>query len=366
MNRYFFVIVISLMVLASCDSKRSQQMQQGPVPYEVITLKNQSKDIESSYTTSIRGKQEIKIFPQISGYLQKIFIDEGSFVKKGQILFIIQQAPFMAAYKTSRANVEVAKANVETAQITYESKKTLYDQKIISEVEFKLSKATLSSAKAQLTSSKAEMDRVKTNRSFTELRSPCDGVVGKITVREGNLVSPTMTQAITEVASTNEMFAYFSLPQSEVVGLISKYGDLEQTINSLPKVSLRLSNGKLYNEKGIIKTISGIVDKRTGAVSVRASFPNSQRVLLSGSNGRVLMNHHFENMIIIPQSATYEIQNKTYVYRVIDGVTKSTIVEVSSINDGRKYIVTKGLKVGEKIIAKGASLVREDTPVQTL
>jgi membrane fusion protein (multidrug efflux system) len=364
MNRYLITFLGAILFLASCSNSQEKGRQEGAKSYATIQLKKQSIELESKYSTSLKGRKEVKLYPQVSGYLSKVLIDEGSSVKKGQLLFVIQQSIYSAALNSAKAGVEVAKAQLNTAQINFDSEQNLYENKVVSEAEYKISDAALKSAKANLLTAKAACEKASINYSYTELRSPVDGVIGKINYREGDLVNANIQNPLTQVASYDPMIAYFSIGQEKILDLLLQYGGIKNVIDHLPKLNLILPNGVEYTEKGTVKTISGIVDEQTGAVSVRAFFPNPNKVLLSGSNAELKIKNIYNDVILIPQSATYEIQNKTYVYKVVNGVTKSTIVEVSATNNGKNYIVKSGLKEGDIIISKGAGLVKENTLVK--
>jgi membrane fusion protein (multidrug efflux system) len=358
----FLAIAAALLLFASCAEKESvkQEAQQ----YKLLDITKESIALTNNYSASIRGRQDIKIVPRVDGHLTNIAITEGSKVKKGETLFIIDQVPYQAALQAAKASVAVFKASVATAKLTFESKQALYKKNIVSEFELISAKNALKTAQAQLLQAKAQETLAQNNLSYTVIKSPSDGVAGKLPYRKGDYVSPNTPDGLTVIADNSQMYVYFSMSERQIMDLVSQYGSMDSAIVKLPNIKLRLSNQTIYPQEGRIESISGIVDASTGAVSIRAAVPNEESILLSGSSGSVIMPHIQNNVIIIPQEATFEIQDKVYVYKVVDGVTVSTIVTVDKISDGKQYIVTSGLNEGETIIAEGAGLVQEGITVK--
>ena len=359
----FLTIAASLLLLASCAEKE-QRVAQEAQQYKLLDIKKEDIALTSNYSASIRGRQDIKIVPRVDGHLTNVAITEGSKVKEGETLFIIDQVRYKADLESAKASVAVQKAVVATAKLTLDSKQALYKKNIVSEFELISAQNALKTAQAQLMQAQAQENSAQNNLSFTVIKSPSEGVVGKLPYRKGDYVSPNTQDGLTVVADNSEMYVYFSMSERQIMDLVAQYGSMDSALVKLPNIKLRLSNQTIYPHEGKIESISGIVDASTGAVSIRAAVPNDERLLLSGSSGSVIVPHIQNNAIVIPQEATFEIQNKVYVYRVIDGVTKSTIVTVDKINDGKQYIVTSGLNEGETIIAEGAGLVQEGITVK--
>ena len=348
--------------LASCGG--NNQTNSDGQQFNLMTISTKDITLDKIYSASIRGQQDIRIIPRIDGYLTDISIKEGEKVRKGQTLFIIDQVSYKAALQAAKASVAVSEASVANAQLTYNSKKVLFDKNIVSEFDLVSAGNELKTAKALLLQAKAQEDAARNNLSFTVIKSPADGVVGKIPYRQGDYVSPNTPDGLTVVADNSQMYVYFSMAENQIMEMIDKYNNMEEAIKQLPDVNLKLSNNSIYAHSGRIESISGVIDSSTGAASVRAVFQNKDGKLLSGGAGSVVIPYNYKDAIVIPQEATYEIQNKTYVYKVKDGVAVSTIVNVDKINNGKEYIVTDGLRVGEVIIAEGAGLVKEGTKVK--
>ena len=355
---------IALWCIVAVGCKQSPVIQQSS-GYATMTVSTSEKTLSNNYSASIRGKQDIDIYPQVSGFITKLCVAEGESVKKGQVLFIIDQVPYQAALNTAIANVEAAKASVATAQLTYESKQELYKNKVVSEFDLKTAYNTLLSAKAQLAQAEAQEVNARNNLSYTEVKSPVDGVASMLPYRVGALVSSSITTPLTTVSDDREVYAYFSMTENQILSLVSQSGTLEKALEEMPEVDLQLSNGQAYAHKGKIDAISGTIEAGTGVISVRATFPNPEQMLRNGSSGEVIFPYNKENVIIIPQEATFEVQDKVFAYKVVDGKATSTQLQVYPIDNGKEYVVEKGLEKGDIIIAEGAGLIQEGTVVKT-
>ncbi len=324
-----------------------------------------TRTVSQSYTAVINGRQSVEIRPQVSGTITQVCIAEGAKVKKGQTLVIIDQVPYKAALETAIANVKSAEASVGTARLTANSKEQLFKEKVVSDFDLQTARNSLLQAEATLAQAKAEEVNARNNLSYTEVKSPVDGVSGMLPYRVGALVDASITTPLTTVSDDEEMYVYFSMTESQILSLIRQYKTLDEALKQMPEVELKLSDGLTYSHKGRIDAISGTIDTSTGAVSLRATFPNPEHMLRNGGSGTVIFPYVKENVLIIPQEATYEIQDKIFVYKVVDGKATSSQVTVFPINDGKEYIVEDGIKEGDTIIAEGAGLVQEGTVVST-
>lgn len=324
-----------------------------------------SRTLSQSYTAVINGRQSVEIRPQVSGTITQVCIAEGAQVKKGQTLVIIDQVPYKAALETAIANVKSAEASVATARLTADSKEQLFKENVVSAFDLQTARNSLLQAEATLAQAKAEEVNARNNLSYTEVKSPVDGVSGMLPYRVGALVDASITTPLTTVSDDTEMYVYFSMTESQVLSLIRQYKTLDEVMKQMPEVELKLSDGLTYAHKGRIDAISGTIDTSTGAVSLRATFPNPEHMLRNGGSGTVIFPYIKENVLIVPQEATYEIQDKIFVYKVVDGKATSSQVSVFPVNNGKEYIVESGLEEGETIIAEGAGLVQEGTVVGT-
>lgn len=349
------------LALAACNNAPAVQNQS---EYRVMNISTADKELQTTYSATIRGRQDIEIYPQVSGTLTKLCVTEGQAVRKGQVLFVIDQVPYLAALRTAEANVEAARAAVATSQLTYDSKKELYAQKVISEFDLKTSYNSLLSAKAQLAQADAQQVNAANNLSYTEVKSPADGVVGILPYRVGALVSAAMPKPLTTVSDNSDMYVYFSMTENRMLDLVRRYGSKDKALAEMPPILLQLNDRSVYAQEGRIETISGVIDTSTGTVSLRAVFPNREGLLTSGGSGNVVIPVKKENCIVIPQTAAFEIQDKVFVYKVVDGKAQSAPVRVARVNGGQEYIVEDGLAVGDVIVAEGVGLMREGTPVK--
>jgi membrane fusion protein (multidrug efflux system) len=354
------IIPAVVMMMMSCQQKTVERETPG---YAMMEIVKTEKSLVSSYTASIRGKSDIDIFPQISGYITDVCVEEGAIVRKGQTLFIIDRIPYQAALQTATANVNLAKANVSTAQLTYDSKKELFRQKVVSSFELQTAANALESAKAQLDQALAQEVNAKNNLSYTVVKSPSNGVVGTLPFKTGASVSPTQPRALTQVSDNSEIYVYFSMTENQLLSLLRQYESVEKAIQSMPAVQLELSDKTLHAETGRIETISGVIEAGTGAVSLRAVFPNRSGLLHSGGSGKIRIPSTYAGCIVIPKSATFEVQDKIFVYKNIDGLAKSTEIRITRINDGTDYIVEAGLHAGEVIIAEGIGFIHENSRI---
>lgn len=358
------IIVISMsgvLLLAGCQQKNQQQAETGDYP--LMTLKQEDRQLSVKYSAVIEGRQDVEVRPQVSGTITKVCVDEGAQVHKGLVLFVIDQVPYRAALQKAEATVATAEANAATAKQNLEGKELLYQGKVVSDFELRTARNEYKSALASLKQAKAELDDARNNLSYTEVKSPVDGYAGMTSYRVGALVSASMTDPLMTVSDNSEMYVYFSLTEKQVLSLTAEHGSLSEALKSFPEVSLELNDGSVYDQKGRVDVISGIIDKTTGTVRLRAVFANPGKRLLSGGQANVVVPYERKQSLVIPQEATYEIQDRIFAYKVVDGKAVSTPIEVFRINDGKEYVVESGLKAGDVIVAEGAGLLKDGMQV---
>ncbi|EFS29432.1 efflux RND transporter periplasmic adaptor subunit [Bacteroides sp. D2] len=363
--RSIFVSGLCCISLLSGCQQNTKQQNEGE-NYPVMTLKPEDRQLSVKYSAVIEGKQDVEIRPQVSGTITKVCVEEGARVHKGQILFIIDQVPYKAALQKAQAAVATAEACEATARQTLEGKQSLFKDKVISDFELRTAQNDYKSAKAALLQAQAEMADAQNNLSYTEVKSPVDGYAGMTSYRIGALVSSSMTDALIDVSDNSEMYVYFSLTEKQVLSLTAQYGSLDKALQSFPEVSLELNDGSNYEQKGKVDVISGIIDKTTGAVSMRAVFGNKDKRLMSGGQANIIITYDRPQCIVIPQGATYEIQNRIFAYKVVDGKAVSTPIKVFEINDGAEYIVEEGLQEGDIIVSEGAGLLKDGTIISAV
>ena len=359
-----WILFVTCLLLTACSSGGGKKGSGDQAQYKTLTVQRSDQILTSEYSARLTGRQIVEIRPQVSGNITRICINEGQMVTKGQTLFIIDQVPYQAALEVAKASVATAQAKMETARMEYESSQTLKSQQVVSDYTVQTSLNALNEAKAALSQAKAQELNARNNLGYTVVKSPVNGSASMIPYHVGSLVSSNISEPLVTVADDHEMYAYFSVTENHTIDLIQQYGSIEQFIKQAPEVELRLSNGSTYPHKGRINAVSGTVDASTGAVSLRAVFNNPQHLLHNGGAATVVLPTKRKNCIVIPQEATFELQNRVFVYRVIDGKTKSTPVEVFRQNNGKEYIVENGLNEGDVIIAEGAGLLKDGIEVK--
>ena len=328
--------------------------------YAVIEAQATTANLKNSYPATIRGKQDVEIRPMVSGFITKLHVDEGSVVKKGQVLFTIDQVQYQAAVKTAEASVATAKAALQTQELTTQNNRELNKRGIVSDYQLSTSENQLAQAKASLAQAEAALVNAKRNLEYTEVTSPSDGIVGEIPYRIGSLVSASMATPMTTVADNSEMFAYFSMTERQLLNMVREGGTTKEILDKLPSIQLQLIDGSIYPDSGRVATISGVIDPTTGSVSMRALFPNDHNILRSNSTGNVIFPNPMQNVIMIPQSATTEIQDKRFVYVVqADNTVKNTEIKTFTLDDGKNFFVTAGLKPGDKIVIEGVQALND-------
>ena len=309
--------------------------------YAVIEAQATTANLKNSYPATIRGKQDVEIRPMVSGFITKLHVDEGSVVKKGQVLFTIDQVQYQAAVKTAEASVATAKAALQTQELTTQNNRELNKRGIVSDYQLSTSENQLAQAKASLAQAEAALVNAKRNLEYTEVTSPSDGIVGEIPYRIGSLVSASMATPMTTVADNSEMFAYFSMTERQLLSMVREGGTTKEILDKLPSIQLQLIDGSIYPDSGRVATISGVIDPTTGSVSMRALFPNDHNILRSNSTGNVIFPNPMQNVIMIPQSATTEIQDKRFVYVVqADNTVKNTEIKTFTLDDGKNFFVS--------------------------
>jgi len=344
----------ALLALVSCGNKQPGQTSMMAPEVAIVTVEPSTAAFESSFPATLKGKTDIDIRPQVTGFITKVHVDEGERVRKGQPLFTIDQVQFQAAVDQAEANLNSARSAVSTAQITEQNKRMLLDKNIISETEWQLAANQLAQAKAAVAQAEAAVVNARKNLAYTTVTAPSDGVVGSIPNREGSLASPSSVQPLTTLSDNSEVYAYFSFTEKDLLEFTGEGSSIDAAIKSLPEVELQLANGTRYPVKGRVATVSGVIDNTTGAASARALFDNPNGVLRSGNTGQVIIPRTTEGAIVIPQKSTFELQDLRYVYTINDrNVAVSTPITVQPYSDGKTFVVTSGLKPGDRVVTEG-------------
>lgn len=356
----FLTLLFAALVFASCGSKQSGKPNFGDDEYAVRTIGGQSAELQTTYPATIKGVQDVEIRPKVSGFITKLCVQEGQTVRKGQLLFVIDNVTYAAAVRQAKAAVNSAKAQLNTAKLTYTNNEKLFKNNVIGSYELQSAKNALESAYAAVAQAEANYTSAKQNLDFCYVTSPADGVIGDLPYRVGALVSASSQQPLTTVSNIGSMQVYFSMTEKDLLDMTKGAGGLHAAIKDYPAVKLQLADGTMYSHEGRVATVSGVVDPTTGTVSMRADFPNPQHLLKSGASGSIVVPHHASSAIIIPQDAVSQVQDKYFVYVLGAGnKVKYTPVTVNSNNDGKNYIIESGLKIGDKIVVNGISALTD-------
>ena len=408
-NKLSVLIALAATVFTSCGGGGDRHTLPTSNEYPVITIGAANAQIKTTYPASIKGIQDVEVRPKVSGFITKLYVHEGQAVRAGQILFVVDNANYQAAVRQAQAAVNSAQSGVSqakagivqataalnsataqaaTAQLTYNNSKNLYNNKVIGEYELQSAKNTYETAQAAVNQArsgiaaaqaavkqaeagvrqaKAGLANAKENLSYCYVKSPASGLIGSLPYKEGSLVSPSSAQPVTTVSNVSIMEIYFSMTESDILALSRSNHGLTNAINTFPAVSLQLADGSIYNHQGTIVKTSGVIDAMTGTISVIARFPNPENLLKSGGSGQIIIAKNNNKALLIPQEATVQVQDKIFVYKVDNNnkVHYSEIM-VDPQNDGKTYIVTSGLKLGEKIVSKGLSGLQDGAEIKAL
>lgn len=365
MKRRLLLTITACCALFSACKEGAKTAPKEETLYETLEVSLSDRTLTTGYAATISGVQTVEIRPQVSGMITEIMIEEGENVKKDEVLFIIDQTPYKAAYEIAVANVKSAEASLSTAKLILESNKNLYEQDVVSEFDLMTAQNDLTEAEARLALCKAEEVNASNNLSYTEVRSPVNGVASMIPYRVGALVGSNITQPLVTVSDDSRVYAYFSMAENQMLDMVKQYGSLDNAIRQMPEVELIMSNGDKYEYTGKINAISGTISESTGAVSIRAVFNNRHHLLRNGGSGTIIIPSTLKDCIVIPQSATFELQDRIFAYKVVDGKATSVEIRVAPQNNGKEFIVEEGLEVGDIIVAKGAGLIKEGTPIKS-
>ncbi|ACU03406.1 MULTISPECIES: efflux RND transporter periplasmic adaptor subunit [Pedobacter] len=366
----FYLLIPVLLIISSCgnsDQKKPGAAADQVQSYPVFTITTQSTDLETDYPATLEGIQNVDIRPKVDGFIEKIYVDEGATVKKGQLLFSINAPQYEQLVRTATAAISSAEADVNSAQLQVNKTKPLVDKDIISKYDLDAAQLTLQSRKAALAQARAELVNAKVNLGYTRITSPVDGVIGSIPFKTGSLVSSSSASPLTTVSNISRVYAYFSMNEKQLLEFSRHYKgtNLATKLKNIPAVSLVLADGTIYAENGKIESINGLINTSTGSASLRATFSNPATLLRSGASASVRIPQHLENIILIPQKVTTDLQGKKFVY-VLDekGNVKNTEVEVMELTKGNFYVVTKGLKTGDKVVLEGFQSLKDGTQIK--
>ncbi|WP_185212259.1 efflux RND transporter periplasmic adaptor subunit [Sphingobacterium mizutaii] len=361
------LVIFTVLFILGCKNKGDvQQNEEQVFEAEILTLQKESVKVEQTYPANLEGKVNVDIRPQVSGYIEKIFVDEGAFVKAGQPLFKINESVYREQKNTALAALNASKSQLEAARLDLEKYGILSEKKVVADFQYQKAKAAYENAKAAVGQQEALVASSELNMGFTLVKAPVSGYVGRIPKRIGNLVSPTDSQALTTLSQVDVIYAYFSLPETEILNINENRAgnSLLEKMQAFQQIALQMANGAIYGHKGKIDMMDGQIDKSTGAVVIRASFPNPQGLLRSGNTGRIILIDQQADVVRIPVLAGLEMQDKTFV-GLLD---KDNVVKRVQLNSytksGDYYIVKSGFRPGDRIVANELGSIPENVKVK--
>lgn len=351
--------------LFSCGNKNNMKL--GDNEYPVVTIGSQNAETQTTYPASIKGIQDVEIRPKVSGFITKLCVQEGQAVKAGQLLFVIDNTTYQAAVHQAQAALNSAKAQLNTSKLTFENSKKLFEKNVIGSYELQTAQNTFENAKAAVAQAQAALASARETLGFCYVKSPANGVIGSLPYKVGALVSASSPDALTTVSDVATVEVYFSVNEKDILNMTKNVGGIHAAISDYPAVKLQLADGTMYNQLGKVVKVSGVINQATGAVSMIARFPNPDRLLKSGASGTVIVPKNSSNAIVIPQSVTTEVQNKVFVY-IVDNKNKVkyTEITVDPQNDGKNYIVTGGLHIGDRIVTKGLTSLTDTMTIKPI
>lgn len=364
---YLVLVLLTVGTLVSCKPSANQSAPvTAPLALPVRFVNKSGATTFVEYPASVQGAVDIDVRPQISGYIQSVLVNEGAYVAAGQTLFTINAQPFIEALNNAKAGLHAAEAAMLNTQLEIDKLTPLVENKVVSEIQLKTAKAAYKVAEANAEQARAAVEAAKINLGYTRITSTVSGYIGRIPKKQGSLVSPNDQAALTQLSDIHEVHVYFAMAENDFNTFNISYAGRTpaERIKNLPPVELVLPNNTVYAHKGKIDMIDGQFDKSTGAITFRATFPNAAGNLRSGNTGKLRLGLIHENTISVPQSATFEMQDKIFVF----AVNKENIVNKTSINvigkSGTNYLINNGLKSGDQIVLSGLDRLQEGQVIQ--
>ncbi|HEX5654527.1 MAG TPA: efflux RND transporter periplasmic adaptor subunit [Chitinophagaceae bacterium] len=361
------ILIVSSVVIYSCSSSASNPgaYQQPPQSLPVLAVTSQPVTTYQEYPASLEGSKDIEIRPQVEGYIDRIYVDEGAYVRKGQILFRINDRPYREQLNNARAGLTAARSNLVNAEINVNKLKPLVENNVISGVQLQSAQTAYNTAQANVSQAQAMVRNAEINLGYTIIKAPADGYIGRIPFKSGSLVGLTTAEALTVLSEIKEVYAYFSLSENDFLQFKNQFegNTVEEKIKKMPPVELVLADGSLYTQKGKVQTVTGQFDNNMGTISFRAAFPNADRLLRSGSTGRVRLSKQQANVLVIPQEATFEEQDKVFVFALADSNKVIRKPIVVSGKTATYYFIGRGIQAGERIVLAGIGNLGDGMPI---
>lgn len=366
-TKKIFMIAVVGAALVSCGSKQGGKPNFADNEFAVRTVETQGTELQTSYPATIKGIQDVQIRPKASGFITKVCVQEGQTVGVGQLLFVIDNEAYQAQVRQATAAVNTTKAQLSTAKLTYDNAKKLFDNNVIGQYELETANNTYQTALASVAQAEASLASAKEALSYCYVKSPAAGVVGSLPYKVGALVSASSVEPLTTVSDINTMEVYFSVTEKDMLTMTKNAKGLSGAIAEYPAVKLQLADGSIYDQPGKVVKASGVIDPATGSVSLIARFSNPKHQLRSGGAGQVIIPVAASGVVIIPQEATSEVQNKKFVYIVgKDNKVRYSEIKVNPMDDGKTYIVTEGLKPGDRYVSKGITSLSDGMEIKPI
>lgn len=355
------------LILSSCGNSKNPQQQENIQEFPVLSITPQKADLFAEYPTTLQGEQTVEIRSKVDGYIEQVYVAEGTMVSKGQPLFKIDANSFQQEMNNKNAAVLAAVANLETASIQTERTKVLVEKKIVNSFELTSAKNAEQVKKAELNQAKADLSAAKSKLAYTNIVSPINGVVGSLPYKIGSLVSSTSETALTTIANTKQIYAYFSLSQQQLGAFLNQYDGqkINEKFKHMPQVSLMMQDGEMYNTKGKIETLSGVLNASTGAANFKAVFPNPEAKLWSGASATIRIPTQLNDAIMVPKSTTFELQGKYFVFKVDQkNIVHHTAIDIMEAVTAKNYVVTRGLAAGDQIVTEGLGNLKDGMKIK--
>ena len=364
-QKKWLMLAVCSALLAACGGKGDIKM--GDNEYPVMTVGTQGSETQTTYPASIKGVQDVEIRPKVSGFITKLCVQEGQVVKAGQLLFVIDNTTYQAQVRQAQAALNSAKVQLNTTKLTFDNSKKLHERNVIGSYELQTAENNYENARAAVAQAQASLASAKDMLGFCFVKSPANGIVGSLPYKVGALVSAQSVEPLTTVSNASSVEVYFSVTEKDVLDMSKRAGGTHAAIEDFPEVKLKLADGTLYQHPGKVVKMSGVINQATGAVSLIARFPNPEHLLKSGASGTIIVPRGSNNSLGIPQSATTEIQDKVFVYKVgPKNQVRYTEITVDPQNDGNNYVVTGGLKAGDKIVTRGLTTLKDSLEIVPL
>ncbi|WP_428228404.1 efflux RND transporter periplasmic adaptor subunit [Flavobacterium sp.] len=361
MKKIIAILFIGTLSIISCNTKTTEQTE-SPKAYPTLTLKAQKASVSVEYPTTLEGEQTVEIRSKVDGYIEQVYVEEGSAVAKGQALFKIDANSYLQEVNNKKAAVLAAEASLETAAIQTKRTAALAEKKIINNYELTSAKNIERVKRAELSQANADLSSAKSKLAFTNIVSPINGVVGSLPFKIGSLVSSSAPDPLTTVANTKNIYAYFSLSQQQLNSFLSQYSgnQLKDKFKNMPEVSLVTADGETYSQKGKIQTLSGVLNASTGSANFKAVFPNREGKLWSGASATIVIPTQFEDAILVPKKAVFELQGRFFVFTTdAKNIVHNTEIKIRNTATEKEYVVTEGVKSGDIIVTDGIGNVRD-------